>query len=253
MHTPVDTVLSRNFRFAAIIAAPTSKVVSSHAQRVIFSCTVKGEDLEWIINDEISSVQRNQRLIESGAEFSNCQRNNGQLNNCTISFPATMEFNSTRLICATENASMVLMSEEVTMTIAGMCADKWYNDFSFCTTGRPLAPRPELYVLSTTELQLSWEEPFTWQPFPILDYSITVHNTTDQTSTPYTVTEPGKLLTQEAETMVCSELLIEVSARSEEGASPVGTVSGGFPVGEWYQRCIFVIFWLYSQCEKTYI
>ena len=51
--------------------------------------------------------------------------------------------------------------------------------------------------------------------------------------------------------MVCSELLIKVSARSEEGASPVGTVSGGFPVGEWYQRCIFVIFWLYSQCEKN--
>ena len=120
MHTAVDTVLLRDFhRFAAIVTAPTSKVVSSHVQRVMFFCTVKGEAMQWIVNGEDSSVQRNQRLMANGVEISNCPRKNGQLNNCTISFPASVEFNSTRLICATENVSMVIESAEVTLTIAG--------------------------------------------------------------------------------------------------------------------------------------
>lgn len=99
--------------------------------------------------------------------------------------------------------------------------------------GPPLAPSPQLNVLSTTHLQVSWSEPFTWEAFPILDYIVTVYNTSDQTRTSHTVTETMINITQDTEMMVCSELQIDISARSHVGNSSVESVTGGFPVGEY--------------------
>ena len=104
---------------AAIISSPTSKLVSINEQDgVTFHCTVKGESLEWVINDEYPSISRNDRLIENGVEFTNCPRINGVIN-CSITFPSTLYFNMTRLRCGTQNLTTVRTSEEVIMIIAG--------------------------------------------------------------------------------------------------------------------------------------
>ena len=100
--------------------------------------------------------------------------------------------------------------------------------------GPPLAPSLQLNVLSTTQLQISWSEPFTWEEFPILDYTITVYNTSDQRITSSTVIDQTMFyITQDIEMMVCSELQIDVSARSQVGRGSVESVTGGFPVGEY--------------------
>ena len=87
--------------------------------------------------------------------------------------------------------------------------------------------------MSTTELKVTWEEPFTFESFPILDYNITVYNSsTPNDSHTYTVTDHSKLIRINTETDTCSLLRFEVTARNEIDKSRVGITSGGFPVGE---------------------
>ena len=90
-------------------------------------------------------------------------------------------------------------------------------------------------MTSTTELEVSWDEPFTWDQFPVLNYTITVYNDSGPSGRAphtYTVTEPSKLFTLEAEMTSCPVLSFRVSATNEIGESRNGNVSGGFPVGE---------------------
>ena len=87
--------------------------------------------------------------------------------------------------------------------------------------------------MSTTELKVTWEEPFTFESFPILDYNITVYNSsTPNDSHTYTVTDRSKLIRINTETDTCSLLRFEVTARNVIERSKIGTTSGGFPVGE---------------------
>ena len=90
--------------------------------------------------------------------------------------------------------------------------------------------------MSTTELKVTWEEPFTFESFPILDYSITVYNSSEPNdSRTYTVTDRSKHITIDTETTACSLLRFNVTARNEIERSRIGTTSGGFPVGEFMQ------------------
>lgn len=99
-------------------------------------------------------------------------------------------------------------------------------------TGPPLVPYPRLHVLSATELLVSWDEPFTWEEYPIIDYNITVYNICDINSEVYTnmvVTECSKFVALNQEMTTCSLLRFEVSARNKLGSSGKGIISGGFP------------------------
>ena len=101
--------------------------------------------------------------------------------------------------------------------------------------GPPLPPAPRLEVKSTTSVNVSWEEPFTWDLFPVLSYQVSVYNVSSGTHTnTYTLSgnETSQVITRHTETSVCSELRFEVTAKNGEGESGAGTTSGGFPVGK---------------------
>ena len=100
--------------------------------------------------------------------------------------------------------------------------------------GPPLSPAPWLEVNSSTTLRVAWEQPFTWQPFPILSYQLTVFNSSSQNSTTYSLpgSQRSQVKTIERESIFCSQLDFQVTADNGEGVSEVGNVSGGFPVGE---------------------
>jgi hypothetical protein len=198
----------------AIIQAPTSQLVPADEQTVTFDCTVRGEDMDWWVNGDYSSHQRNQELINSKVQFHKGLRVNGVLS-ASITFPITEKFNSTQLRCIALNISTTLESSNAVLTIAGS----------------PLPPHPQVEVMSTTELKVTWEEPFTFESFPILDYNITVYNSsTPNDSHTYTVTNRSKLIRINTETDTCSLLRFEVTARNVIDRSRVGTTSGGFPV-----------------------
>lgn len=98
---------------------PKSQVVAAGQDGVSFNCTVKGEDFEWTINGELNSVERNEKLINSGVEFLKGQKVNGVCNHGIV-IPATQKFNATRIKCITLNVSDTLESLEANMIIAGM-------------------------------------------------------------------------------------------------------------------------------------
>ena len=93
---------------------------------------------------------------------------------------------------------------------------------------------PQLEVVSPTELNVSWDEPFTWESFPILSYQLTVLNVSSDNSTVYHLSgrQRSKLISRDSEAQVCSELRVSVSADNGEGAREANSISGGFPVGE---------------------
>ena len=85
-----------------------------------FACRVRGEDMEWWINGEYRSHQRNEKLISSGVHFQKWDRVHGVLNG-SITFPVTEKFNSTQLRCVALNISTTNESSDAVLTIAGMC------------------------------------------------------------------------------------------------------------------------------------
>lgn len=93
-------------------------MVSEGHNVVSFNCTVKGKNLDWVVNEEYASLPRNERLINLGVDFRKGRRNNGVLNG-TITIPATADFNSTRLRCVALNGSTTTESSTAVMTIAG--------------------------------------------------------------------------------------------------------------------------------------
>ena len=105
--------------------------------------------------------------------------------------------------------------------------------YSSISPGPPLPPQPHVDVMSTTELKVSWEEPFTFEPFPILDYTVTVYTSSEPDDIhTYNVTDQSTLLRLDTETATCSLLTFEVTARNAIERSKRGKTSGGFPVGE---------------------
>ena len=93
-------------------------MVSASSDGVTFGCRIKGEFQEWIINEEYTSVPRNQRLIQSGVMFHDGVRVNGVVDS-SITIPATIAFNSTQVVCVATNASLTLPGSVAVLTIAG--------------------------------------------------------------------------------------------------------------------------------------
>ena len=75
--------------------------------------------MEWWVNGDYSSHQRNQELINSKVQFHKGLRVNGVLS-ASITFPITEKFNSTRLRCIALNISTTLESSNAVLTIAGI-------------------------------------------------------------------------------------------------------------------------------------
>ena len=51
-----------------------------------------------------------------------------------------------------------------------------HNTISHTHTGPPSPPEPQLLVLNATAIQISWLPPFSWAVYPIVNYTVQVHN-----------------------------------------------------------------------------
>ena len=120
--------------------------------------------------------------------------------------------------------------------------------FTLCpgTLGPPSAPEPQLLVLNSTALLLSWKKPFTWsQLADVISYTIKVYNSSNKQWREWTVkpsmygdTNRVVINGDETSTERCVELTFVVSATNKIGEGPNKSITGGIPIGEHYIQCM---------------
>eukprot|EP00731_Ephydatia_muelleri_P011733 Em0006g627a len=104
--------------------------------------------------------------------------------------------------------------------------------------GPPSAPEPQLLVLNSTALLLSWKKPFTWsQLADVISYTIKVYNSSNKQWREWTVkpsmygdTNSVVINGDETSTERCVELTFVVSATNKIGESPNKSITGGIPI-----------------------
>ena len=102
----------------------------------------------------------------------------------------------------------------------------------------PNLPNPTLTTLNETALQVSWTEPFSWEGFPVLNYTLNIRNMTSSSLIDTIVTSDtgvnsfehvftvGSVLSE------CHTISVEVTASNSVGESSPGVANGGFPIGK---------------------
>ena len=114
-------------------------------------------------------------------------------------------------------------------------------------TGPPLPPAAVIQEVNATTLRLWWEEPFTWDRFPIQNYVITVRSFINSTLIADTLIEANETMfffTNENITESCFELEFTIVAVSAIGQSQATSVNGGFPISK--SNSTFIHYSLYS-------
>ena len=101
----------------------------------------------------------------------------------------------------------------------------------------PLPPAPEVLMINATVLQLTWEPPFVWSEYPVLNYTVRMHSSSPEPSTwtrtiPATVNTVEVFSSESAVSVYYHELVFYVTATNDIGESCQGIIHGGFPVGE---------------------
>lgn len=113
-------------------------------------------------------------------------------------------------------------------------------------------------MLNVSTVQVEWEAPFTWNGFPITNYTVVVINQTSQEQLANDTLSPDILsynLTEATPSKYCSTLEFYIYAINKVGTSSSGYVYGSFPTGELMMykliayldqeiTCIGHIFWL---------
>lgn len=106
-------LLSTSSTRPAILQGPISQVAAEH-DTVKFSCTARGaEDIKWIVNGselEASSY-------DGAVKVSNVS--SGILYYSSVTFPAQLQFNSTRVRCRALQQHKTVESSDAYLTIAG--------------------------------------------------------------------------------------------------------------------------------------
>ena len=100
-----------------ILVAPESRVVFLD-QSAVFTCETAGGTLSWIINGtqreiHLDDIRRDLVVIETIID--------GGITAGTLTIPARTEYNGTRVQCAVLTFGGSAQSENVTMTIQGIC------------------------------------------------------------------------------------------------------------------------------------
>ncbi len=118
------------------------------------------------------------------------------------------------------------------------------------------APVAALAVANATALKMTWMEPYSHPDFPVLTYTLTVHNTMEATSSvsiQYNATVDSReyLLTTESAHIGCQNVTFEVIANNSIGPSEAGVVTGGFPISEC--SLLFCMFLFSSLTQKSVI
>ena len=99
----------------------------------------------------------------------------------------------------------------------------------FCE-GPPLLPALQVQTVTATQFRVSWDQPFSWTQFPVLDYTVAVYNGS-RLLTQDTTTDRNYSFWLDTEVNVCTLLTFEVSARNEVGVSNSGTTQAGINTG----------------------
>ena len=101
----------------------------------------------------------------------------------------------------------------------------------FCL-GVPLPPSPVFSIINKLTIHVEWEEPFTWNNFPINAYLVEIVNHTSNTLLSRTSLNPNNnsySISQMSPQHFCTTLLVRVSASNVVGSSSFGYIYGGFP------------------------
>ena len=101
------------------------------------------------------------------------------------------------------------------------------------SAGPPLSPAPFVEAVNTTFLQISWEEPFAWEGYTVDSYFITIEIASSGDIIDRTLNDTAIIFHRERIAMTCANLVFNVSAESVLGRSEPGTVTSGFPIGEY--------------------
>ena len=132
----------------------------------------------------------------------------------------------------------------------------------YAVPGPPPSPIPHLLVLNATAIQLSWLPPFSWAEYPIVNYTVQVHNrATGEVTNSFINATSDMLSTTAPVTFIyntphggvmrnCEELVFIVSAATIIGQGSPAIVTGGFPIGNIY--CIPVLFSFLLNREAHY-
>ena len=94
-------------------------MVAESSGLVRFTCLAKGEELEWIVNRQYSSISRDRALANRGVVFSDPVQTQFGEHRIAIQIPATRSFNLTRIQCTTLNRTHTKESVIATLTVVG--------------------------------------------------------------------------------------------------------------------------------------
>ncbi len=95
----------------------------------------------------------------------------------------------------------------------------------------PLPPNPVFLGLRSSSSVVEWEVPFTWEDFPILNYTVEVVNQTSSMVLARSVL-PQDVLSYNFthfESSVCTNISFSVTASSSIGTSSPGVTYGALP------------------------
>ena len=94
--------------------------------------------------------------------------------------------------------------------------------------------------MNVSTILMGWEEPFTWQDFPIINYTMEFFNQTSAELITSCVLDPDTLSFTHTRPTTGSpgNWIFSVVAHNSVGASLPGTVEGVFPTCE-FNSCIY--------------
>ena len=101
----------------------------------------------------------------------------------------------------------------------------------YAYTGPPSNPQPRTKVINSTELELSWDEPFAQPGFGTSNYTIRVLNFSSGAVVGVYSVHANRFSFAGAGSVGCSLLRFYVSAVNQIGASGEGYIQSGYPVG----------------------
>ena len=86
-----------------------------------------------------------------------------------------------------------------------------------------------------SEISITWNEPFTWEGFPVLHYDFSIYRVSDNQLIRSVRTTQREYLALQSDLQGadCTVYLFVVQASSIVGSGAEGNVPGGFPIGRY--------------------
>lgn len=212
------------FFFLQLLSASAEILVAPNAQTVLlgtdahFFCSGSGAITRWIINDTlIFKGDTDADFISRGFQFEEVDLPSEQMHNLSMTVVASQMNNNTKIQCGTFRDT-VIVSNPVFLTIIGSPVP---------------VPGVRLEVFNATALLFHWDQPFSWENYPILQYNVSLVNTSDGENLRdelYPNTTNCMIHQIPQLEQVCAELLFTITAANDIGKSEASGITGGYPI-----------------------